>query len=105
MKATAARRRSSVGHIFGIPVVSSELTSLVCHVQEKLVEEDIHSIQSNSTVKAPKTDQDGDFTTERKKLKQEQHDTKRELDRLKQLCDKHQIDTSTRKQKEERKGE
>ncbi len=35
----------------------------------------------------------------------DQHDTKRELDRLKQLCAKHEIDTSTRKQKEERKGE
>jgi hypothetical protein len=38
-------------------------------------------------------------------MKQEHHDTKRELDRLKQLCAKNQIDTSTRKQVEERKDE
>jgi hypothetical protein len=96
---------SNVGHIFGIPAASSELTSLVCRVQEKLTEEAIHSIHSNSTAKSTNTDQDGDFVEELKKLKQEQHDTKRELDRLKQLCVKHQIDTSTRKQKEERTGE
>jgi hypothetical protein len=41
---------------------------------------------------------------EHKKLKQDHHDTKRELDRLKQLCSKNQIDTSTRKQVEERKA-
>ncbi len=105
LKSTAASRRSRVGHIFGIPTDSSELTSLVCRVQEKLTEEDIRSIHSNSTAKASKTDQDGDIVTERKKLKQEQHDTKSELDRLKQLCAKHQINTSTRKQKEDRKGE
>jgi hypothetical protein len=38
-------------------------------------------------------------------LNQEHHDTKRELDRLKQLCAKNQIDTPTRKQKEEPKAE
>jgi hypothetical protein len=56
-----------------------------------------------------KRNQDGsgleaDFTTERKKLKEDHNDTKRELARLKQLCAKNQIDTSTRKQKEEQKG-
>jgi hypothetical protein len=61
LKATVVSRRSRVGHIFGIPVASSDLTSLVCRVQEKLTEESIHSIHSNSTAKAPKTDQDGDF--------------------------------------------
>jgi hypothetical protein len=105
LKATTDTRWLRVGHIFGIPSVSSELTSLVCRVQEKFAEEAIHSIHSNSTAKASKTDQDGDFATERKNLKQEQHDTKSEFDRLKQLCVKHQIDTSTREQKEKRKGE
>jgi hypothetical protein len=32
LKATVANRRSRVGHIFGIPAVSSELTSLICRV-------------------------------------------------------------------------
>jgi hypothetical protein len=103
LKTTTASRWSHVGRIFGIPAASSEFTSLVCRVQEKFTEEAIRSIHSNSTVKVTKTDQDADFTTERKKLKQEHHDTKGELDRLKQLCTKNQIDTSTRKQKEERK--
>jgi hypothetical protein len=101
LKATAASRRSRVGHIFGVPVVSSELTSLVCRVQENLAEETIRSIHSNSVTKATKTDQEADFATERKKLKESNNDTKCELDRLQQLCVKHQIDTSTRKQKEE----
>jgi hypothetical protein len=69
LKTTTVSRWSHVGHIFGIPAASSELTSLVCRVQEKLTEEVIHSIHSNSTVKAPKTDQDGDFAAELKKLK------------------------------------
>jgi hypothetical protein len=104
LKATAASRRSRVGHIFGVPAASSELTSLVCRVQEKLAEEAIRSIHSNSVAKATKTDQDADFATERKKLKEENNDTKCELARLKQLCAKHHIDTSTRKQKEDQKG-
>ncbi len=54
--------------------------------------------------KATRTDQEADFATERKKLKEENNDTKRELDRLKQLCDRNQIDTSTHKQKEDQKG-
>ncbi len=105
LKATAATRWLRVGHIFGIPSASSELTSLVCRVQEKFAEEAIRSIHSNSTVKASTTDQDGDFATERKNLKQEQHDTNREFDRLKKLCVKPQMDTSTREKKEEHKGE
>jgi hypothetical protein len=105
LKTTAASRRSRVGHIFGVPGASSELTSLVCRVQEKLTEEAIiGNIHSNSVAKATKTDQEADFATERKKLKEEHNDTKRELVRLKQLCVKNQIDTSTRKQKEEQKG-
>ncbi len=86
LKSTAVIRRSCVGHIFGIPVTSSELTSLVCHVQEKLAEEAINSIHSNSTVEATKMVQNADFDVEHKKLKQKYHDTKRELDHLKQLC-------------------
>ncbi len=35
-----------------------------------------------------------------RKLFEDHHDTKRELTRLKQLCDKNQIDPFTRKQKE-----
>jgi hypothetical protein len=104
LKTTAASRRSRVGHIFGVPAASSELTSLVVRVQEKLTEEAIRSIHSNSVAKATKTDQEADFATEHKKLKEENNDTKRELARLKQLCVKNQIDTSTRKQKEEQKG-
>jgi tyrosyl-tRNA synthetase len=100
LKATAASRRSRVVHIFCVPAASSELTSLVVRVQEKLAEEAIRSIHSNSVVKVTKTDQEADF----KKLKQEHNDTKRELAHLKQLCVKNQIDTSTRKQKEEQKG-
>jgi hypothetical protein len=80
LKVTVDSRQSHVGHFFGIPAASSELTSLVCRVQEKPVEEGIRSIHSNSTVKTPKTDQDWDFAAERKKLKQEQHDTKHDLD-------------------------
>jgi hypothetical protein len=38
LKATAASRRSRVGHIFGVPAASSELTSLVVRVQEKLAD-------------------------------------------------------------------
>ena len=38
LKTTVSNRRSRVGHIFGIPSVSSELTSLVCSVQENLTE-------------------------------------------------------------------
>jgi hypothetical protein len=101
LKATAVSRRSRVGHIFG---ASSELTSVVVRVQEKIAEEAIRSIHSNSVAKATKTDQEADFATEHKKLKEENNDTKRELTRLKQLCAKNQIDTSTRKQKEEQKG-
>jgi hypothetical protein len=104
LKATATRCRSRVGHIFGVPAASSELTSLVVRVQEKLAKEGIRSIHSNSVAKATKTDQEADFATECKKLKQEHNDTKHELAHLKQLCAKNQIDTSTRKQKEEQKG-
>ena len=95
LKATAASRRSRFGHIFGVPVV---------RVQEKLAEEAIRSIHSNSVAKATKTDQEADFATERKKLKEENNDTKRELAHLKQLCARNHLDTSTRKQKEEQKG-
>ncbi len=104
LKTITTIRRSRVGHIFGVPTASSELTSLVCRVQEKVAEEAIRSIHSNSVTKATKTDQEADFSTERKKLKEENNDTKRELARLKQLCAKNQIDTSTRKQKEDQKG-
>ncbi len=61
LKDTEDSSRSRVVHVFGIPSASSELTSLVCHVQEKLTEETILSIHSNSTAKVPKTDQDGDL--------------------------------------------
>ena len=98
LQATAASRRSRVGHIFGIPAASSDLTSLVCRVQEKLVEDAIHGIHTNSAVKTTKTDQDSDYTSERKKLAQEHNDTKRELAQLKDICAKNQIDISTRKQ-------
>ncbi len=103
LKATTASRRSRVGHIFGVPTASSELTSLVCHVQEKLAEEAIRSIHSNSVAKATRTDQEADFATERNKLKEENNDTKREFARLKQLCAKNQIDTSNGKEKEAQK--
>ncbi len=105
LKTTAASRRSRVGHIFGVPADSSELTSLVCLVQEKLAEEAIRSIHSNSVAKSTRTDKEADFATEHKKLKEENNDTKRELARLKQLCAKNQIDTSNRKEKEAQKGE
>ena len=39
LKTTAASRRTRVGHITGIPATSSDLTSLVCRVQEKVAEE------------------------------------------------------------------
>jgi hypothetical protein len=104
LKATAVSRRSRVGHIFGVPSASSELTSLVCRVQEKLAEEAIRIIHSNSVAKATRTDQEADFATEHKKLKEENNDTKREFARLKQLCAKNQIDTSNRKEKEAQKG-
>ena len=100
LKATAAIRRTRVGHIAGIPAASSDLTSLVCRVQEKLAEEAIRSIHNKSSVKATKPDQEVDFVAERKKLAQEANDQKREANRLRQLCAKHKIDTSTRKQKE-----
>ena len=54
--------------------------------------------------KATRTDQEEDFATERNKIKEENNDTKRELARLKQLCAKNQIDTSTREEKEAQKG-
>ncbi len=38
-------------------------------------------------------------------MTQEHHETKSEIDQLKQLCAKNQIDTSSRKQKEEHKDE
>ncbi len=104
LKTTVTSRRSRVGHVFGVPTASSELTSLVCRVQEKVAEEGIRNIHSNSVVKATKTDQEADFATESKKLMEENNDTKRELVRLKQLCSKNQIDTSTCKQKEDQKG-
>jgi ribosomal protein L12E/L44/L45/RPP1/RPP2 len=55
---------------FGVPEASSELTSLVCRVQEKFTEEVIHSIHSNSVTKATRTDQEADFATERKKTQE-----------------------------------
>jgi hypothetical protein len=106
LKATAASRRSRVGHIFGVPAASSELTSLVVRVQEKLAEEAIRSIHSNSVAKSTKTDQDqeADFAAERKKLNKDLNDTKRELAHIKQVCARNNYDISTRKQKEEQKG-
>jgi hypothetical protein len=104
LKTTAASRRSRVGHIFGVPAASSELTSLVVRVQEKLGEEAIRSIRSNSIAESTKTDQEADFATERKKLKQEHNDTKRELAHLKQVCARNHLDISTHKQREEQKG-
>jgi hypothetical protein len=64
LKATVASRRTRVGHITGIPSASSDLTSLVCRVQEKLVEEAIRNIHTKSSVKATKTDQEADFAAE-----------------------------------------
>ena len=100
LQATAASRRTRVGHITGIPAVSSDLTSLVCRVQEKLAEEAIRSIHTKSSLKAAKTDQEADFAVERKKLTQETDTYKREIAHLRQLCAKNKIDTSTRKQRE-----
>jgi hypothetical protein len=54
--------------------------------------------------KATRTDQEEDCATKRKKLKEENNDTKREIARLKQFCAKNQIDTSTHKEKEAQKG-
>jgi len=105
LQATAASRRSRVGHIFGIPAASSELTSLVCRVQEKLPEEAIRGIHTNSAAKASKTDQDADYAVERKKLNKDHNDAKRELSRLKKLCADKGVDTSTRKQQKEAKRE
>ena len=105
LQATLASRRTRVGHIFGIPAASSELTSLVCRVQEKLAEEAIRSIHTKSSAKATKTDQDSDFAADRKKLAQEANDHKREANRLRQLCAKHKIDTATRKQRDEQQRE
>jgi hypothetical protein len=104
LKTTTDSHRSRVGHVFGVPAPSSELTSLVCRVQEKLAEEAIRSIHSNSAAKATRTDQEADFATKHKKLKEENNDTKRELTRLKQLRAKYQIDTSNRKEKEAQKS-
>jgi hypothetical protein len=92
-------------HIAGIPAASSDLTSLVCRVQEKLAEESIRSIHTKSSAKATKTDQEADFAVDRKKLPQETNDHKREANRLRQLCAKHKIDTATRKQKDEQQRE
>ncbi len=105
LKATVASRRTRVGHIVVIPAVSSDLTSLVCRVQEKLAEEAIRSIHTKSSAKATKTDQDSDFAADRKKLVQEANDHKREVNRLRQLCAKHMIDTVTRKQRDEQQRE
>jgi hypothetical protein len=101
LKTTVATRRTRVGHITGIPVSSSDLTSLVCRVQEKLTEEDIRSIHTKSSVKATKTDQEADFAADHKKLVQEANDHNHETNRLRQLCAKHQIHTTTRKQQKE----
>ena len=98
-------RRTRVGHITGIPAASSDLTSLVCRVQEKLAEEAIRSIHTKSSAKATKPDQDSDFAADHKKLDQEANDHKREANRLRQLCAKHKIDTATRKQKDEQQRE
>ena len=105
LKATAASRRTCVGHIAGIPAASSDLTSLVCRVQEKLAEEAIRSIHTKSSLKAAKTDQEADFTAERKKLTQETDTYKREIAHLRQLCVKNKIDTTTRKQRETQERE
>ena len=105
LKATAASRRTRVGHITGIPATSSDLTSLVCRVQEKLAEDAIHSIHTKSTAKASKSDQEADFTAEHKKLAQEAHDYKSDTSRFKELCARNNIDTTTRTQKEARKRE
>ena len=105
LKATAASRRTRVGHIAGIPAASSDLTSLVCRVQEKLAEEAIRSIHTKSSAKATKPDQDSDFAADRKRLAQEANDHKREANRLRQLCAKHKIDTATRKQRDEQQRE
>jgi hypothetical protein len=86
------------------PEVAKKISESVCRVQEKLAEEAIRSIHSNSVAKATRTDQEADFATERKKLKEENNDTKRDLTRLKQLCAKNQIDTSNLKEKEAQKG-
>ncbi len=72
LKTTTGSRRSSVGHIFGVPAASSELTSLVCRVQEKFAEEAIHNIYSNSVEKATRTNQEEDFATEHKKFKKKE---------------------------------
>ena len=82
LKTTAASRRTRVGHITGIPAASSDLTSLVCRVQEKLAEEAIRSIHTKSSVKAIKTDQETDFAADRKKMTQDENDYKREANRL-----------------------
>ena len=105
LKTTVATRRTRVGHITGIPVSSSDLTSLVCRVQEKLAEEAIRSIHTKSSAKATKTDQDSDFAAEHKKLTQETDTYKREIAHLRQLCAKNKIDTTTRKQKDEQQRE
>ena len=105
LKTTMVSRRTRVGHIFGIPAASSELTSLVCRVQERLAEEAIRSIHTNSEAKATKADQESDFAAEHKKLAQETNDHKREVPCLKELCARNKIDTSTRKQKGERERE
>ena len=68
LQATVDIRRTRVGHFTGIPAASSDLTSLVCRVQEKLTEDAIHSIHTKSSVKATKTDQEADFVADRKKL-------------------------------------
>ncbi len=68
-------------------------------------EEAIRSIHTNSETKAFKTDQESDFASEHKKLARETNDHKREVPCLKELCARNKIDTSTRKQKGERKRE
>ena len=57
LQSTEDNRRTRVGHITGIPVASSDLTSLVCRVQEKVAEETIRSIHTKSIVF--KSNQDG----------------------------------------------
>jgi hypothetical protein len=79
LKDTTVSRRTRVGHITGIPEASSDLTSLVSRVQEKLPEEVIHSIHTKSAVKATKTDQEVDFASEHKNLAQEVNDHKHEV--------------------------
>ena len=100
LKTTTVNLRTRVGHITGIPAASSDLTSLVCRVQEKLAEEAIHSIHTKSSVKTTETYQEADFTVEHKKVTQETNDHKSEVARLRQLCAKNKIDTTTRKQRE-----